>query len=34
MFTTDVTTGQVSVMYLVIFVFFFVLTVALFKKNS
>jgi len=34
MFTTDVTTGQVLSMYLVIFVFFIVLTVALFKKNS
>lgn len=34
MFTTDVTTGQVLSMYLVIFVFFFVLTVALLKKNS
>lgn len=34
MFTTDVTTSQVLAMYLVLFVFFFVLTVALFKKNS
>lgn len=34
MFTTDVTTNQVLVMYLVIFAFFLVLTVALFKKNS
>jgi hypothetical protein len=34
MFTTDVTTGQVITMYVVIFAFFFVLTVALLKKNS
>jgi len=34
MFSPDVTTSQVLAMYLVIFVFFFVLTVALLKKNS
>ncbi len=34
MFSTAVTTGQVLVMYAVIFVFFFVLAVALLKKNS
>ncbi len=34
MFSTEVTTGQVFTMYLGIFVFFLILTVALFKKNS
>ncbi len=34
MFTTEATTGQVFAMYLGIFVFFLVLTVALLKKNS
>jgi hypothetical protein len=34
MFTTEVTTSQVTVMYVVIFVFFFGLAIALLKKNS
>ncbi len=34
MFGTDVTTGQVLTMYVIVFVFFFVLAVALLKKNS
>jgi len=34
MFSTEVTTGQVLAMYAVLFGFFFVLAVALFKKNS
>ncbi len=34
MFGTDVTTGQVLTMYLIVFVFFFGLAVALLKKNS
>jgi len=34
MFSTEVTTGQVLTMYVVIFAFFFVLAVALLKKNS
>jgi hypothetical protein len=34
MFSTEVTSGQVFTMYAVIFVFFFVLAVALLKKNS
>ncbi len=34
MFGTDVTTSQVLSMYLVVFVFFFVLSVVLLKKNS
>ncbi len=34
MFSTEVTTGQVVVMYAVMFGFFFVMAVALLKKNS
>jgi hypothetical protein len=34
MFGTDVTTGQVLTMYLIVFVFFFGLAIALLKKNS
>ncbi len=34
MFTTEVATGQVVTMYVVMFVFFFVMAVALLKKNS
>lgn len=34
MFTTFTSTGQVVVMYLIAFVFFFGLAVALVKKNS
>lgn len=34
MFEADVQTGQVVVMYLVIFAFFFGLAVVLLKKNS
>jgi hypothetical protein len=34
MFSTEVTTSQVFTMYAGIFVFFFVLAVALLKKNS
>lgn len=34
MFTTFTTTGQVVTYYAVIFGFFFILAIALFKKNS
>jgi hypothetical protein len=34
MFTTDVTTGQVLIYYVVLFAFFFGLAVMLLKKNS
>lgn len=34
MFETDVNTGQVLLMYLGIFTFFFALVIILFKKNS
>lgn len=34
MFSTDVTTGQVVVMYVIAFGFFFGLAAALLKKNS